>query len=87
MGRDVVDSSGDKVGSVEGVYIDDVTGEPNWLAVKTRSFGSNVSFVPFQGTYVGGDEVVVSYPVISRRGDGAGWMRTLGGMLRRTRSR
>ena len=61
VGRNVVDPEGDKVGSVTGIYLDDETGEPNWLAVKTGWFGSNISFVPFQGAYIGGDEVVVSY--------------------------
>ena len=61
IGRKVVDTAGDKVGTVDGVYLDDETGEPNWLSVKTGWFGGNVSFVPFEGTYVGGDDVVVAY--------------------------
>jgi len=61
VGRKVVDTAGEKVGSVDGVYLDDETAEPNWLAVKTGWFGGNVSFVPFEGAYVGGDEVVVAY--------------------------
>ena len=62
IGRKAVDPDGDKIGTVSGVYLDDETGEPNWLAVTTGWFGTNVSFVPFAGSYVGGDEVVVSYP-------------------------
>jgi uncharacterized protein (TIGR02271 family) len=60
--RKAVDPDGDKIGTVSGVYLDDETGEPNWLAVTTGWFGTNVSFVPFAGSYVGGDDVVVAYP-------------------------
>jgi uncharacterized protein (TIGR02271 family) len=62
LGRKAVDQDGDKIGTIDGVYLDDETGEPNWLAVNTGWFGANVSFVPFTGAYIGGDEVVVSYP-------------------------
>ena len=62
IGRKAVDQDGDKIGTVDGVYLDDETGEPNWLALNTGWFGTNVSFVPFTGAYIGGDEVVVSYP-------------------------
>ena len=44
-----------------GVYVDDETGEPTWLAVTTGWSGTNVSFVPFVGSYLGGDELVVAY--------------------------
>jgi uncharacterized protein (TIGR02271 family) len=45
-GRDAVDSDGHKVGSIDEVYMDAETGKPEWLAVKTGMFGSQVSFVP-----------------------------------------
>jgi uncharacterized protein (TIGR02271 family) len=45
-GRNAVDSDGDKIGSIEEIYMDADTGKPEWLAVKTGLFGSNVSFVP-----------------------------------------
>ena len=61
QGRNVVDPEGDKVGTLTGLYVDDESGGPTWLAVKTGWFGSNVSFVPFEGAYVGGDDVVVAY--------------------------
>jgi uncharacterized protein (TIGR02271 family) len=59
--RNAVDSDGNKIGTVTGIYVDDETGEPNWLAVKTGWFGNNISFVPFEDAYVGGDDVVVAY--------------------------
>jgi uncharacterized protein (TIGR02271 family) len=45
-GRNAVDRDGDKIGSIEEIYMDDDTGKPEWLAVKTGLFGSKVSFVP-----------------------------------------
>ena len=34
-GRDAVDSEGDKIGSIDEIYMDAETGRPEWLAVKT----------------------------------------------------
>jgi len=45
-GQDLVDRDGDKIGKIEEIYLDEQTGKPEWLAVKTGLFGSNVSFVP-----------------------------------------
>jgi uncharacterized protein (TIGR02271 family) len=45
-GRNAVDSDGDKIGSIDEIYMDTQTGKPEWLAVKTGMFGSKVSFVP-----------------------------------------
>ena len=45
-GRNAVDSDGNKIGSIDEIYMDAETGKPEWLAVKTGMFGSKVSFVP-----------------------------------------
>jgi uncharacterized protein (TIGR02271 family) len=45
-GEVVYDSNGDKIGSVDQVYVDDQTGQPEWLSVRTGMFGGKVSFVP-----------------------------------------
>jgi sporulation protein YlmC with PRC-barrel domain len=45
IGRRVVDSQGTKVGTVDEVYLDDATGEPEWAAVRTGFFGRD-TFVP-----------------------------------------
>jgi uncharacterized protein (TIGR02271 family) len=60
-GRKVVDPGGDKVGTISGVYADDETGEPEWLAVSTGLFGTKVSFVPIEGARGSGDDVVVGF--------------------------
>jgi len=60
-GRAVIDRDGDKVGKVEDVYLDRSSGEPEWLAVKTGLFGSNVSFVPVQNATTDGDDIRVGH--------------------------
>lgn len=40
------DKHGSKVGDVKHVFIDDETGRPEWLCVKTGLFGSKEAFVP-----------------------------------------
>jgi len=60
-GRDVRDSDGDKIGTVEDIYLDEQTGQPEWLAVKTGLFGSKISFVPTAEAASDGDGVRVPY--------------------------
>jgi uncharacterized protein (TIGR02271 family) len=45
-GQTLVDRDHDKIGEITDIYLDRQSGEPEWLAVKTGLFGSNVSFVP-----------------------------------------
>src|SRR3954471_19138129 len=60
-GRTLVDRDGDKIGKVEDVYLDRQSGEPEWVAVKTGMFGSNVSFVPIHDPSTAGDALQVAY--------------------------
>jgi len=54
-GQELVDRDGDKIGKIEEIYLDEQTGQPEWLAVKTGLFGSSLSFVPLaQATTEGG---------------------------------
>jgi len=46
LDRVLLDAAGDKVGTVTEVYLDDQTGAPSWLTVRTGWFGSTESFVP-----------------------------------------
>ena len=57
----VHDSSGDKVGKVGQLYLDDSTGDPNFVTVKTGLLGGNESFVPLDGARIDGDEIHVPY--------------------------
>ena len=60
-GRDLIDRDGDKIGSIGGVYLDDRTGQPEWLTVKTGLFGMRESFVPTAKARPEGDTVRVPY--------------------------
>lgn len=60
-GQDLVDPSGDKIGRIEDVYLDEQTGQPEWLAVKTGLFGHRISFVPLAQAQASGDAIVVPY--------------------------
>ena len=42
----VMDSNGDKVGGVGQVFLDEETGKPSWVTVRTGLFGLKESFVP-----------------------------------------
>jgi uncharacterized protein (TIGR02271 family) len=57
---EVIDNQGDKVGKVNVVFVDNVTGQPEWAAVKTGLFGGHVTLVPLSNAQVG-DEITVAY--------------------------
>ena len=61
IGQTAVDQSGDKIGKVEEIYVDDVTGEPEWLAIKTGLFGSKLTFAPLRGATSEGDDLRLPY--------------------------
>lgn len=55
MGAEVQDSSGSKIGDVGQVYLDDASGEPQWVTVSMGLFGTKASFVPLeQANFTGG---------------------------------
>ncbi|UZJ27047.1 PRC and DUF2382 domain-containing protein (plasmid) [Rhodococcus antarcticus] len=57
----VYDTAGDKVGSVGQVYLDNESGEPEWVTVKTGLFGGKASFVPLARATVQGGDVHVPF--------------------------
>src|SRR3954464_2379589 len=59
IGQDVYDESGDKIGSAAEVYLDDETGEPEWVTVRTGLFGTKESFVPIRNADLTNDGVRV----------------------------
>ncbi|WP_250032416.1 PRC and DUF2382 domain-containing protein [Paractinoplanes maris] len=60
-GMDVYATDGDKIGSVGQVYLDDQSGAPEWVTVKTGLFGSKESFVPLDKASLNGDRVEVAF--------------------------
>jgi uncharacterized protein (TIGR02271 family) len=61
IGSDMYSSDGDKIGRVGQVYLDDTTGQPQWLTVNTGFFGTNESFVPIRDADFSGDRVTVPF--------------------------
>jgi sporulation protein YlmC with PRC-barrel domain len=59
MGSTVRDSAGEKIVKVGQVYLDDTTGQPEWVTVRTGLFGTKESFVPLAAARVEGDELIV----------------------------
>jgi uncharacterized protein (TIGR02271 family) len=59
-GCEVHGPGGQKIGKVAEVYLDDQTGQPDWVTVSTGLFGTE-SFIPLQGAFVTGDGLSVPY--------------------------
>ena len=60
-GREIVDADGDKVGTLEELFRDEDTNEPEWAAVRTGLFGTKLSFVPIQNAEPAGESVRVPF--------------------------
>jgi uncharacterized protein (TIGR02271 family) len=61
QGRTMVDRDGDKIGTIDAIYLDDQTGQPEWALVNTGLFGAKSTFVPLAQANTVGDDVQVSY--------------------------
>jgi hypothetical protein len=56
--RRVLDANGDDMGTADGIYMDDRTGEPAFLLVKGGHFGLHLHFVPLDGAELVGDDAI-----------------------------
>jgi uncharacterized protein (TIGR02271 family) len=45
-GQELLGSDGDKIGTIEEIYVDNDTDQPEWALVKTGLFGGKGTFVP-----------------------------------------
>jgi uncharacterized protein (TIGR02271 family) len=61
QGRTLVDRDGDRVGTIESIYVDDQSGQPEWALVNTGLFGTKSTFVPLAQANPAGDDVQVPY--------------------------
>ena len=61
IGRNAVDPQGNKIGSVGQVYLDDETGQPDWITVNTGLFGMKENFAPLAGSSFNGDDLVLPF--------------------------
>jgi uncharacterized protein (TIGR02271 family) len=60
-GRDVIGSDDEKIGTVDEVYLDTASGDPEWLSINTGLFGLKSSFAPIQGARPEGGAVHLAY--------------------------
>ncbi|GGR19180.1 DUF2382 domain-containing protein [Streptomyces roseolus] len=58
----VYDTEGHKIGDAKSVYLDDATGRPEWVTVKTGLLGTGESFVPIKDASLVHDHLEVPYP-------------------------
>ncbi|HSP60493.1 MAG TPA: PRC and DUF2382 domain-containing protein [Ornithinimicrobium sp.] len=58
---DVVDRDGESLGGVGQVYLDDHTGDPAWVTVKTGFFGTKETFVPLNDADLGDGTITLPY--------------------------
>ena len=61
QGRTMVDPAGDKLGTIDAVYLDDETGQPEWATVTSGLFTAKTAFVPLAQAQATGDSVQVPY--------------------------
>ncbi|WP_369194426.1 DUF2382 domain-containing protein [Streptomyces djakartensis] len=57
----VLDEGGKKIGEAKHVFVDDATGRPEWVSVKTGMFGTSETFVPIRDASVVDDHTEVPY--------------------------
>jgi uncharacterized protein (TIGR02271 family) len=60
-GRTMVDRDGDRIGTIEDIYADDQTGQPEWALVNTGLFGTRSTFVPLAQASERDGDVQVPY--------------------------
>jgi uncharacterized protein (TIGR02271 family) len=61
QGATLVDRDGDRIGTIDAIYVDDQTGEPEWALVNTGLFGTRSTFVPIAQASASGDQIQVPY--------------------------
>jgi uncharacterized protein (TIGR02271 family) len=61
QGRTMVDPAGDKLGTIDAIYLDDETGQPEWATVTRGLFSAKAAFVPLAQAEAMGDSVQVPY--------------------------
>jgi uncharacterized protein (TIGR02271 family) len=57
----MVDPAGDKLGTIDAIYLDDETGQPEWATVTSGLLTATTAFVPLAQAQDTGDSVQVPY--------------------------
>jgi uncharacterized protein (TIGR02271 family) len=60
-GHELLGSDGEKLGTIEEIYLDTETREPEWALVTTGMFGTKQSFVPLSDASPSGEGVSVPF--------------------------
>ena len=60
QGSTLMDRNGDKIGTIDSLYVDRETAKPEWALVTTGLFGTKASFVPLAGATPQDDDVVAN---------------------------
>jgi uncharacterized protein (TIGR02271 family) len=60
-GQELLDNDGEKIGTIEEIYLDTDTDQPEWALVKTGLFGGKGTFVPLAQANPTGDGVQVPF--------------------------
>jgi sporulation protein YlmC with PRC-barrel domain len=61
IGKEAIDSEGQKVGLIRNIYLDDTTGDPEWVAVTTGLFGRRMSFSPMLDAKEDGEHIQLAH--------------------------
>ena len=61
QGRTLLDRDGSRIGTIDAIYLDDQTGQPEWALVNTGLFGTKSSFVPLGPAFQSDNDVLVPY--------------------------
>jgi len=61
MGATAYSQSGDKIGKVGQIFLDDETGAPEWVTVSTGLFGGKENFIPIANGTWDGDKLTVPF--------------------------
>ncbi|MFK5632978.1 PRC-barrel domain-containing protein [Ornithinimicrobium sp. LYQ103] len=65
---EVVDQDGEKVGAMGQIYLDNATGEPAWITVRTGWFGGRRVFVPLTTAEVLDGQIRCAYSMAKIKG-------------------
>lgn len=61
LGLNAFDNSRNKIGKIGQVYVDEQTGQPEWMTVRTGLFGTRESFVPTEPAQLQNGDVLVPF--------------------------
>jgi uncharacterized protein (TIGR02271 family) len=61
QGRTMLDRDSGRIGTIDAIYLDDQTGQPEWALVNTGLFGAKSSFVPLAQAFQSDHDVLVPY--------------------------